>query len=220
MDEKGTASFNEQIFPASYTVQAATYSRAGDSVKLTLSSDETLVLPSDTYALLKIGEGGVLEREELLRLKKIEAVHIARQKGLRLLERRAFTAAQLKARLGEELFPKEVVEEVLKDFSARGYVNDEKYGEAWIAAQLKRKPQGRRLLYLGLVRKGIGRKQADRLLTEAYPQEREEEICEKLLEKLADGRGSDGARLLNALARRGFGIPLIKKVYKRFKGRE
>jgi regulatory protein len=207
----------EQLFPSSYTVLASTYGRAGDSVKLSLSGEETLVLPSEKYALSGLKEGSVISREALLELKKDEALHAARKKALRLIERREYTAAQLKLKLSEAMVPKEIILAVLRDLKDRGYLNDEKYAEAWIAAQLKRKPQGRRMLYVGLVRKGVSREEAERLIREAYPEEREEEACAALMRKLAGRRGLDVGELYPALARRGFSQVLIKKVFGRLK---
>jgi regulatory protein len=206
-------SLQEQLLPSSYTVLGVTYNRTGDSVTLALSGEETLILPSEQYALSKLREGSVIEKEDLRELKKIEAVHAARRKGLRLLERRAFTTAQLKARLGEELFSRETVEEVIRDFTERGFLNDKKYAEGWIAAQLRRKPQGRKLLYLGMLRKGIGRQQAEQMLAAGYPAELEEETCAALMAKMAERAGWEAARLLPALVRRGFSPVLAKRVF-------
>ncbi len=217
MAGKNSDSLQEQLFPSSYTILGAVYSRTGDSVKLSLSSDESLILPAEKYALTGLKEGGVLSREELLDLKKDEAMYAARRRALKLLERREFTAAQLKLKLSEAMFPKEIILAVLKDLTSRGYLNDEKYAEAWIASQLKRKPQGRRLLIIGLRRKGVAREEAERLIGAAYSQDQEEEACEALMRKVADRRGLDADELFPVMARRGFSPPLIRKVFSRLK---
>ncbi len=210
-------SLREQLLPSSYTVLNATYSRSGDSVKLSLSGDESIVLPSEKYALSGLKEGSDISREKLLELKKDEAFHAAKKKALRLLERRELTAAQIKLKLSEAMVPKEICLAVVKDLKGRGYLDDQKYGEAWITFQLKRKPQGRRLLYAGLLRKGVPREEAERLVREGYPEEREEEACEGLMRKLAGRRGLDADELFPFLARRGFSPALIKKVFGRLK---
>jgi regulatory protein len=207
----------EQLFPSSYTVLGVTYSRTGDSVTLALSGEETLVLPSEQYALSQLREGSVIEKEDLKEFKKMEVLYAARRKGMKLLDRRAFTAAQLKARLGEELFSREIVEEVIRDFTERGFLNDKKYAEGWIAAQLRRKPQGRKLLYLGMLRKGIARQQAEQMLAAGYPAELEEETCAALMAKMAERAGREAARLLPALVRRGFSPALVKRVFQALK---
>jgi SOS response regulatory protein OraA/RecX len=217
MAGKESDSLQEQLFPSSYTVLGAAYSRSGDSVKLSLSSEETLVLPADAYALSRLKEGSEISREELLTLKKDEAIFHAKRKALRLLERRALTAVQLKLKLAEAMVPKEIILDLLKELKERGLLNDQKYAEEWIASQLRRKPQGRRLLYVGLIRKGVPRPDAERLLAAAYPEEKEEEACQATMIKLAGRRGLDPSELLPALARRGFSPSLIKRVFARLK---
>jgi regulatory protein len=217
MNKIDSESLHDTLFPATYTVTAAVYSRLGESVKLTLSGEEKLVLPSDRYALMQLREGSLLSREALLELKQVEARYMARKKALQLLERRAYTGAQLKFKLSQAMYPREIIRDVLADLTERGYLDDEKYAEGWIAAQIKRKPQGRRLLFAGLARKGVNRREAERLIASAYPPEREEEQCEQFMKKLACRRGWEADNLLPAVARRGFDIALIKKVYRRIR---
>ncbi len=217
MNTNDSESLKDTLFPSHYTVVSAVYNRTGDSVKLTLSGEETLVLPAEKYALSQLREGGTLEREQLLELKKIEAFHAARKKALSLLERRAYTGARLKLKLSEAMFAENIIRQVMDNLRESGYLDDEKYGEAWIAAQIKRKPQGRLLLYAGLVRMGVPRREAERLVASGYPREVEEEQCGLFMRKLAAQRGWEADELLPALARRGFDITLIKRVYRNLK---
>jgi regulatory protein len=217
MAKDDSESIEEILFPSSYTVLKTAYSSSGESVKLTLSGEETLVLPADKYALSKLREGSELSREELLELKRLEALFAARRKALKILERRPYTAAQLKLKLAEALVSREIIAELLADFHERGLIDDGKFAEAWIAEQLKRKPQGRRLLLAGLLRKGVSRVEAARLIAEAYPAELEEEQCAAFMKKLIGRRGLEADELLPALARRGFDVNLVKKVYRRLK---
>ncbi|MBN2353331.1 MAG: regulatory protein RecX [Spirochaetales bacterium] len=210
-------SLHEQLFPSTYTVLGASYSRAGDSVKLSLSHEETLVLPAEKYALSGLKEGSDLTRDNLLNLKKDETVHTARKRALKALERREYTASQLKRKLSEAMFPKEIIAAVLKDLRERGYLSDEKYARAWIESQLKRKRQGRRLLFNGLVQKGVSREEAERSIGEAYTEDQEEAACEALMRKLASRRGFIFGELFPFMARRGFSPSLIKEVFGRLK---
>ncbi len=207
----------DTLFPSTYTVTAVTYSRSGDSVKLTLSGDEHLVLPSGKYALMNLREGSDFSREELQNLKKAEAAFTALKKALGLLERRAYTGAQLKLKLVEAMFPTEIIRDVIRDLTERGYLDDVKYAQAWIASQIRRKPQGRRLLYAGLVRKGVNRHDAEKMIADGYSAAEEEAQCEICLKKFATRRGWDAEELWPAVVRRGFDMTLIRKVYRRLK---
>ncbi len=217
MAGKEPKSLQDQLFPSDYTVLGASYSRTGDSVKLALSGEETLVLPAEKYALSRLKEGSVLTRDELLSLKKDEAVYTARRRALKLIERREYTAAQLKRKLSEAMFPREIVDSVIEDLKGRGYLNDGKYARAWIESQLKRKQQGRRLLLHGLIRKGVSREEAERTIGELFGDDREEAACEAFMRKLAARRGRLSEELFPAVARRGFDPTLIRQVFRRIK---
>jgi regulatory protein len=217
MASRDIDNLKDTLFPSVYTVTAVTYSRSGDSVKLTLSGDEQLVLSSEKYALMNLREGCEIPREELLKLKKAEAAFAARKKSLTLLERRAYTGAQLKMKLTEAMFPAEIIRDVIKDLTERGFLDDVQYAQAWIASQIRRKPQGRRLLYAGLVRKGVNRHDAEKMITDGYAPAEEEAQCEICLKKFAARRGWEAEELLPAVARRGFDMTLIRKVYRRLK---
>ena len=123
MSKTHDASLADTLFPSSYTVISAAYSRNGDSVKLILSGDETLVLPAKEYALLNLKEESTLTREELVELKKSEALLMARKKALRLLDRRAYTGAQLKLKLSAAMYPKTVIRQVLQQLLEQGYLD-------------------------------------------------------------------------------------------------
>jgi len=212
-------SLNDTLFPSVYTVLSAVYSRTGDSVKISLSGEETLVLPAEGYALSQLREGSELSRDELLKFKRVEAAFLARKKAVRLLDQRAYTAAQLKRKLAEAMYPAAVIKEVIDDLAARGFLDDRKYAEGWIASQIRRKPQGRRLLYMGLVRKGVARREAEQLIAAGYPAAQEEEQCRICMKKFAARRGWEAESLLPAVARRGFEMSLIKKVYRELQAR-
>jgi regulatory protein len=217
VSKKKTDSLTDTLFPYSYTVLSAVYNRAGDSVKLALSGGESLVLPAEKYALLSLREGSTLARERLLELKKIEVFHSAKKKAIRLLEHRAYTGAQITLKLTAAKYPKEIIPEVVRELRDHGCLDDLKYAEEWVAVQLKRKPQGRGLLYAGLVRRGIDRRDAERIIGSQYPPELEKEQCELFMKKAAGRRGWEAAALLPVLARRGFGAALIRRVYKELK---
>jgi regulatory protein len=185
-------------------------------VKLILSKQETLILPSDKYALMNLREGSVIDNTELKTLKEIEEIHSAEQKGLVWLRHRAHSIAELRSKLSEELYSLKSIEEVIGRFIELGYLNDEAFAENWISAQLKQKPVGKLFLSHGLFRKGIKRSIAARVLEAVYPSEIEEEYCEKLIQKLAARRGLDKNRILPSLSRRGFSIPVIHKVFNKF----
>jgi regulatory protein len=210
--EKDSSSLNAELFPTSYTVLSAVYSRSGESVRLSLSHDEQLVLPADRYALLRVGEGSVLKRAALLELKQEELIFRTKQKAIALLERRPFTVSSLAAKLGEYLFPKEVIMTVVRELTDVGYLDDGKYGENWVISQLKRKPVGRIVLSHGLRRKGIAPPLAEKILDSVYPAGVEIEYCEKALLKLQRRKVSDKRKLFAALSRLGFAAPVVKQV--------
>lgn len=218
MPENDSSSLNAKLFPALYTVLGVRFNRTADRVTLSLSHDEKLILPADLYTRGKIREGSTISKERLIDFKKSEELLRVKQKAVQLLEFRPLTAVILRTKLRERMYSSEAIDKVVDELTEKGFLDDQKYAENWVVSQLKKKPVGRGQLLRGLLGKGVDRKEAERLLGTVYSPEDEAGHCEKMLAKLLRMRpGLDAKKILPALARRGFGAQIIKKIYEQYK---
>ncbi len=90
----------------------------------------------------------------------------------RLLDRRLYTRAGLRAKLRDAGFASEPVDAVLDRFAAEGLVSDRHYAEAYCRDTLRQRPVGRRYLVSRLRGRGVDGALARDVAAAVLPDER------------------------------------------------
>jgi regulatory protein len=148
----------------------------------------------------------------------VDAQEAAREKCLRLLARRARSAAELRQRLSGVGFEREVIARVLADLDAAGLVDDAEFARAWVASRRAAGGAGREKLRWELRRKGI----AEDLIAPAVEEGTSDEMeiaqalalaRRRLREEPLDRKSL--ARLRRLLLGRGFGFDTVDTVMRR-----
>ena len=135
-------------------------------------------------------------------------VDAATQVLVKRLRTRQLSSKEAKGMLSERGLDGDVIEGIVADFEARGYLDDARLTEQLVYAATSRKGQGRRAIAQTLAGRGIPRDVVDAALDE-LPDDEEERALDFARQK-ARSMGSldrDAAlrRLHGQLARRGFG---------------
>ncbi|MBN2201492.1 regulatory protein RecX [bacterium] len=133
----------------------------------------------------------------------------AKAKSLRLLGRRALTAAELRDRLEDKDFSDRVIRLVIGDLSAVGLLNDAAFAESFVHDRMMLRPCSKRMLVIELVRKGLAEEEAARAVDASYGPKSEAEVAGDLaLKKARSLAGEDPRRARQKTAdflfRRGF----------------
>jgi regulatory protein len=92
----------------------------------------------------------------------------AKQQAYRSLAYRNQTAHELRARLERRGHTAAIIDEVLRQLAAEGYVDDRKFARDWAHYRLQSKPVGRRRLLWELQRRGIPRELSEEIIREVY----------------------------------------------------
>jgi len=132
-----------------------------------------------------------------------------------LLSRRAWTTRDLAARLRRRGAPAPIVEEVLADLTARGYVDDAAFARHWVATRSAR-GYGPARLRAELRARGVAGPLVDAALAVQAAEselERARAVARRRLPALqrAD-RARAAARLRDHLLRRGYAAPVVARV--------
>jgi len=139
----------------------------------------------------------------------------AREKCLRLLARRARSAAELRDRLRRVGFAEEVAEAVLSDLERVGLVNDEDFARSWVASRQPSGRAGRRKLRWELRKKGIAQDLIGRIVDGEVDDEMEMRaamaVAQRRLRDRPAGK-TDVARLRRLLVGRGFEFETVNSV--------
>ncbi len=97
-----------------------------------------------------------------------QTVHRAKQQAYRLLAYRSQTSSALRDRLQRRGYAAPIIDEVLCQLEAEGYVDDRKFALNWARYRLQTKPLGRRRLAWELQRRGVPSELLEEVLREVY----------------------------------------------------
>lgn len=143
----------------------------------------------------------------------------ARGRLLRLLKYRPRSTAEARRRLQQAGFPPEIVDEVLNEAQARGWLDDAAFARLWVRDRLQRRPVSPALLARELRARGLPEEVIERALKEETRDWDEAEALRALAEDALSRyrhRGLDPEtlkrRLYAFLRRRGFSPEAIRRV--------
>lgn len=157
---------------------------AGSAVRLRFSDGSSLVLPPEALPSIPLERGTRLEGETLRQLRAASRERLAVARALSLVSRSRHTARGLALKLERRGFEPDAVRRAVERVTELGYLDDEEAARSWLEHRLERRPAGRGALLAGLLRNGVPRETAERVVDEALPPEAEAEAARRLLERL------------------------------------
>lgn len=176
------------------------------SGRLGLFSDECFLVSLDEATLADSGlaAGDELSDSELEDLKSRAEEAKAREKALRLLTMRDHSAAELRRKLGRTL-SEGAVESAVGRMEELGLIDDGRFAARYAAELVNRRKFGRRRVIYELLRRGIDRETAERVV-DAVAADPVEDARELLRQKFPRGLPDEAARrrAVGALQRRGY----------------
>ncbi len=162
---------------------------------------------------------GIRENEELSeetyhRIKKEVVLKRAKLRAMHLLGDMDRTRAGLREKLRQNMYPEDVIDEVIAYVDSFGYLNDDRYAENFVLSHKAQK--SRKELFALLNAKGISPEQAGRAMETCYGEDEEKEtICRILQRKKIDTQESseqEMQKIYGYLARKGFRYETIRQV--------
>lgn len=129
----------------------------------------------------------------------------AKKRAMYLLEKMDRTERQLRDKLTENEYPKDIVDEAVSYVKSFHYIDDERYAESYVRCYQDKKSRGQ--IRMNLLQKGVSSDLIDRALEEALETEPEVLICRWLQKKHFEADSADEAekrRVYQFLLRKGF----------------
>lgn len=194
--------------------------------RISLYIDNEFAIGIHKEVLLKFGfrVGDHLAEKTLREVQESEELYHARESALRLLAYRARSKKEIRDRLKKKKFSEETIKKVLSSLGRSGLINDLEFGRAFAHDKLMRKPMGKGMLKMELRKKGLGKEDVERILSEVYSDEAEGnyalELAIKRLNRFhATYERLDPMkkkkRLADYLARRGFDWETVARTVER-----
>lgn len=183
--------------------------------RVVLEDDSWFPLLSRTTENLGIIPGFffVLPELEVLRSQGWESYAYAL--GLDLLARSEAPAFGLRRKLLQRKLPPEAVADAIEALLAEGSLDDRRFADAWLRAQLRSKAVSRRALVAGLRRRGVGRSVSEAAVSAAFEERPElsDELFARAVEQVLARRNMTPDRAAQALLRRGFRTDRVARWY-------
>jgi len=127
----------------------------GRMIELTMASGDRFQVDRRIWAESGLEVGAALTLAEIRDLLGADDLQAAMNSAARLLGVRARTASELGSALRARNYPDPVIETVVADFLARGYLDDAEFARRWITLRTETAPRSNRLLKRELRAKGV-----------------------------------------------------------------
>lgn len=168
-------------------------------------------LAAAVAAGLRVGQ--TLSAADLARLEQNEQAYRARERVLRLLARRPYSAAEIGRYLRRHQFEDEIIRAVVDDLSEAGLIDDEAFAAYWVEQRETFRPRSRLALRQELSLKGVDREVVSEALAELDESAAARRLAAKQAARYARLPEPEGqAKLTQYLRRQGFAYDLAHEV--------
>lgn len=175
--------------------------------------DGTFVCGLASSVALGLRVGQSIEREAIEQLAYKDEVHRARERVLRLLARRLYSANEIKQYLRRHKYDDDTIQLIIDDLLEAKLIDDESFAAYWVEQRDTFRPRSRMALRQELNQKGVARQLVDEVLSTID----ETETARRVLEKQA--RRWHGlpetewrTKSTNYLMRQGYPYDIVREV--------
>lgn len=182
--------------------------------KIFADGEYLISLPPELIERFKIEVGAQIDEQEIKKLSEAALIRRARERLLYSLDRRLHSEKELREKLRQN-YPPHIIDAAIDELSRLGLVDDEAFARAFAEQRLHINKKGPYAIVSELILKGVDKMLARRVVDELTSDCDDEynaalSVAEKYKKDLDTPKGKQ--RLYAALARRGFGYSVVKRV--------
>ena len=191
-----------------------------NKINVFFEDGEKLVLYYDVFLNEQIFIGDEFDKNRINEILTANEIYYLKQSAFRSLIRRAHSRFELYKKLSAKTKEKNLIQTVLDFLEERGYLNDEKFAEAYIEERVKHKKLGINRVRAELFKKGVDKKiiEDKLIIDDELSQKNAAELAEK---KLRIARSSSKKieksklkqKIYSHLLMRGYSSEIIRKVF-------
>jgi len=198
--EESSSSQNVNLYIASITERGS----AGEGFTVRLSDGSSFFVSALFSGDNQFFEGMPLDEELLEKLEQEDHRLQALRKAVDLLGRAEQSSGGLYLKLKKKGFSDQASRQAVDRVVELGWLDDERFASLWLQSRLRSHPEGKSLLYQGLMARGVSSDSAKAAIAENLSDEVLLEAVIKAGTKLSRRYGSDREKVRQALLRRGF----------------
>lgn len=188
--------------------------RPGEEIEVLLSDASSFFVALRSWQNRPFHEGDDLTPETIRSLKTESAAISTRARALALLARADHSEFLLRRKLLSRGHDVNVVEDVLTGLIAEGLLDDKRFAASWVRDRLRRHPEGHTVLVAGLRQRGVAAETADGAVRAVLAEEEYDvnETVRTLAQRYLCARSATAKSVAGKLVRRGFPVPVVRRV--------
>lgn len=191
-----------------------------ESLKVVFETGEYLFLPVDMEYVSNLSADKEISDEYFEKLKYVSDKFMCRRRLFKYLSGSDKSVFECRRYLKKKEFESRIIDEVIIDFTAQGYLNDVIFAEKYVSYLLRTKIVGKMYIIDKLRRKGINKDNISSALNKVFPEETDivpvkEIACKKY--KSIEKKKNKYAKIVNFLQSRGFTNDIVFSVLNEMK---
>ena len=137
----------------------------------------------DTLGKYGLRKNDELDEKKIKEIKKSDEINFGKRVAYTYLSHQPRTEKEICNKLKQKKITEKSIEEIIKKLKELKFINDEEYAIQYLESRLERNPQGKRILEIKLIKKGINRELIKEILAEKYNPQTETEKALEVLKK-------------------------------------
>lgn len=138
----------------------------------------------------------------------------ALEESIKMLKYRERSRYEIETRLKQKSFPPRDIEEAVERLTFLGYLDDQRFAEAWIRNRNQTKPMGKHRLRNELKEKGVPADIIEDKIADFLKEYDERKLAESIIQRRVNNQS--WRKTANFLYRRGFDGNIIKSLEKHY----
>ncbi len=190
------------------------------NVLIEFENSEILILALEIFIKSGLRKNDELSADRFSNLIDENKLFYIKQRAFRLLGRRSHSTGELRRKLLEKMYDKNLVESVIEELKAKNYLDDEEFVNLFVQEKIHNKKWSKKKIHSELIKHNINQQLIEKILKENFSADEDFKnavlIAQKKLNSLSKRNLNENElkeKLITFLMARGFNYSTIKKVY-------
>jgi len=189
------------------------------NVLIEFDNNEKLILSLEVFVKSGLRKNDILSSDRFSLLINENKTYFVKQRAFRLLGRRLHSTTELRNKLLEKMYEKDLVDNVIADLKAKNYLNDEVFAVQFATEKFEQKKWSRKKIYSELLKRQINTQLINGILNSVFTDEDNYNnalvVAAKKLKSLMNRKTDKTViktKLITYLKMKGFNYSIIKMV--------
>jgi regulatory protein len=157
--------------------------KKGKRYNIFLDGEFAFGIYDDTLGKYGLRTNDELDEKRIKEIKKYDEISFGKRVAYTFLSHQPRTEKEIRDKLKLKKISEKSINEIINKLKELKFINDEDYAKQYLESRLERNPQGKRVLEIKLIKKGIDRNLIKDIIEEKYNPQTETEKALEVLKK-------------------------------------